>query len=880
MGTDIADYNNDGLTDIIQVDMLPEDNKRQKTTMEAGNYDRFMLNRRLGYEDQYVRNTLQLNNGNGSFSEVGQLAGVYATDWSWSALFADYDNDGWRDLFITNGYMKDMIDLDYIRYNSEESMFGTDEAIQAKLQKEFEKLKRIVVPNYIYRNEQNLIFKDQSQEWGLEEPSTSSGAVYADLDNDGDLDLVVNNINSTAFIYRNNTETLQNQNNFLHIKLKGQAPNLAGIGATVRLRNKGSQQFYEHYLTRGFQSSVDHAIHFGLGQATAVDSVEITWPDGKYQLFTNVRGNQVLQADYRNAAEQKPAPASAPEPLFQQAAERYNIAYKHEEEDYADFKNQPLIPHKLTQSGPGISVGDVNGDGLDDFFVGGSSGHAGTIYYQDKQGKFSPQPLSEAANTADNTGSLLFDADGDGDLDLYTAAGGNEHEANSEKYRHRLYRNDGKGNFMYDTRALPNLVSSSSCVTAADFDKDGDLDLFIGGRNNPRQYPLPGQSSILRNDRGVFTDVTKAVCAELGQPGMVTAAIWTDFDSDSQVDLVVVGEWMPITFFKNDKGKLTNVTPATGLEHTNGWWNSIASGDFDSDGDTDYMAGNLGLNSRYKASEKEPVTLYAKDFDGNGVVDPIVGRYIGGESYPVASRDALTDQIVSMRRRFTSYANYAEVTLDKVFSKEELEGAYIGKSYLFSSSYIENLGNGAFSVKALPVQAQFSPVFGISVADVNKDNNLDAVLVGNSYAAETGTGYYDASYGTVLLGDGKGGFMVGKKTGLMAGGDAKSLARLVTVENKPVLLVGVNSDSLRVFDEANAEERQAVRLRPSDAFADILFKSGVKRREEFNYGAGYLSQSSRTLLLDSENLEEVYITNYQGKRRKIALKQDLLVKKQ
>ncbi|GAA4432751.1 VCBS repeat-containing protein [Pontibacter saemangeumensis] len=879
MGTDIADYNNDGLPDIIQVDMLPEDNKRQKTTMEAGNYDRFMLNRRLGYEDQYVRNTLQLNNGNGTFSEIGQLAGVYATDWSWSALFADYDNDGWRDLFITNGYLKDMIDLDYIRYNSEESMFGTDEAIEAKLQSEFEKLKPIVVPSYIYRNEKDLTFTNRSAAWGLDEPSTSNGAVYADLDNDGDLDLVVNNINSEAFVYRNNAEKLTGGNSYLKVRLRGQAPNLGGIGAKVRLRHRGGQQVYEHHLSRGFQSSVDQAVHFGLGQAATVDSIEITWPDGRYQLLTNVKGKQVLEVDHKNAIHGNPAAMPAPEPLFRAAAGAYHIAYKHEEEDYVDFKNQPLLPHKLTQNGPGICVGDINGDGLDDFFVGGSARRTGTVFLQDGQGGFSARPLGSETNTADDAGAVFFDADADGDLDLYVAAGGNEEAAGSESYRHRLYKNDGSGNFRPDPRAIPRLVSGGSCVVAADFDADGDLDLFVGGRNSPRQYPLPGQSSILLNKNGVFTDATEAVSKELRKIGMVTSALWTDFDLDGQVDLVVAGEWMPVSFFKNDNGKLANVTATVGLEHTNGWWNSIASGDFDNDGDTDYIAGNLGLNTRFKASKKEPVCIYAKDFDGNGVIDPVIGRYIGGESYPVATRDALTDQIVSMRRRFTSYAAYAEVKLDELFSKEELEGAFIGKSYLFSSSYIENLGNGKFAMKALPARAQFSPVFGMSVADVNGDRNLDVVLVGNSDASETGMGHYDASYGTVLLGNGKGGFVTSMSTGFVAGGDTKSLARLITAEGSPLLLVGVNGDSMKVFEEANAGARQVVKLRASDAFADLRYKSGKKRREEFSYGSGYLSQSSRTLLLESDKLEEVIITSYRGERRKVELQQDLIVTK-
>ncbi|WP_245590579.1 VCBS repeat-containing protein [Adhaeribacter aquaticus] len=869
MGTDITDFNNDGLVDIMVLDMLPEDNKRQKTTMDGPNYDRFELNKKMGYEIQYIRNSLQLNNGNGTFSEIGQLAGVYATDWSWSPLFADYDNDGLRDLFITNGYVRDITDLDYVHYQQDAISFGDASSVKER-EKELAGAPKVKIPNYIYQNRGDLTFADKTKDWGLEEPSNSNGAAYADLDNDGDLDLVVNNLNSEAFIYQNNAQQL-NQNHYLNLRLQGAAPNREGIGATIRIKYKGQQQFYEHYPTRGYQSSVDPTVHFGLGKTAVVDSLEVIWPGGRYQLLRNVKPNQILVLDIRQATGTKPAPKPAPAPLFTEASSSFGIAYKHEEDDFIDFKNQPLMPHKLSQGGPGLAVGDVNGDGLDDFFVGGSARRSGTIFYQNHQGKFTSRPLTSVPNTEDDMGALFFDADNDKDLDLYVATGGNEYLNMPQNYLHRLYKNDGKGNFTLDENALPRITSSGSCVTAADYDQDGDLDLFVGGRNNPRQYPMPGQSCLLRNNGGTFTNQTASLCKELETIGMVTTALWTDFDQDGQVDLLVAGEWMPLTFFKNNKGKFTNVTASTGLTHTEGWWNSLLAADFDNDGDMDYVGGNLGLNSRYKASPEQPVTIVAKDFDKSGNVDPVMGYYIQGQNYPAPARDALTDQMVMMRKRFPRYADYAETTFEKLFTKEELEGAYTARSYTFQSSYIENVGNGKFQIKALPMPAQVAPVFGMVASDYNQDGNLDLLLAGNSYAPETAVGYYDAAYGTLLTGNGKGGFaaVAPKQTGFAVKGDAKAMVQLLTRDKEPLVLVSQNSDSLKVFRSKAKAEYQVVPLQATDAYAELEFNNGKKRREEFCYGTTYLSQSCRTLVV--QNASKVTITDFKGNKRAIDL---------
>ncbi|RDC61462.1 VCBS repeat-containing protein [Adhaeribacter pallidiroseus] len=868
MGTDIADYNNDGLVDIMVLDMLPEDNKRQKTTMDVQNYDRFEINKRMGYEIQYVRNSLQLNNGNNTFSEVGQMAGVYATDWSWGPLLADYDNDGWRDLFITNGYVRDITDLDYVHYRQTSLQFGDEKAVAEKEKEAFGQVPKVKIPNYIYQNRHDLTFANKTKTWGLEESSNSNGAVYADLDNDGDLDLAVNNINAEAFIYQNNAEKLE-KNNFLKIKLKGAAPNQEGIGTTIRLKNKGQQQFYEHYLTRGFKSSVDPVVHFGLGKAPVIDSLEITWPDGKYQLLTQVKANQVLTVSYQNATAAKPQAKPNPEAFFKEVAADHTITFKHTEEDYIDFKNQPLMPHKLSQTGPGLAVGDVNGDGLDDFFVGGSARKTGAIFYQDKNGKFTGKPLSTLSNTEDDTGALFFDADNDNDLDLYVATGGNEN-LDPNAYLHRLYKNDGQSNFTLDARALPQIMVSGSVVTAADYDKDGDLDLFVGGRNSPKKYPMPGQSCLLQNNKGTFRNVTSALCKELEKAGMVTAALWTDFDQDNQIDLIVTGEWMPLLFFKNDKGIFKNVTNQTGLTHTEGWWNSLIAGDFDNDGDLDYVAGNLGLNSRFKASPEQPVSLVAKDFDKNGNIDPVMGYYIQGKNYPAPPRDALTDQLVSMRKKFPRYSDYGEATFEQMFTPEELQGAYQAKSYTFSSSYLQNQSHGKFTIKPLPMPAQVAPVYGMLATDFNHDGNLDVMLVGNSYATETAVGYYDASVGTALAGTGQGTFKIipPKATGFNVSGDAKAMVQLLTTNNNSLLVVSQNADSLKVFAPSQNQNNQVIKLQPTDAYADLYFKNGKKRREEFTYGIGYLSQSGRAFI--SQNLSKVIITSFTGKQRQIS----------
>ncbi|WP_181885114.1 VCBS repeat-containing protein [Pontibacter diazotrophicus] len=870
MGTDIADINNDGYQEIMVLDMLPEENKHQKTMLMPANYDRFMMNLELGYEPQYVRNSLQLNNGNGTFSEIGQLAGVSNTDWSWGPLFADFDNDGYRDILVTNGYRKDVTNLDFATYTVGLNKFGTEEANKKEFTKELKKLEGTKTHNYIYRNNKDLTFTDMSEAWGLSDPSYSNGGAYADLDNDGDLDMVVNNIDEEAFVYQNRAESFL-KNNFLKVKFKGTAQNRFGIGAKLKLAYGNKQQVYEHYTHKGYKSTVYNIAHFGLGKDSLVQTLEVIWPDGKSQVLQQVKPNQLLTLDYNNATAKPIAPKPLANILFKEVSDDLGIKYDQKEASYDDFKQEFLLPHKLSQNGPGIAVGDADGNGLEDFYVGGATQHTGMLFLQDENGNFASRPFAKEGTQEEDMGVLFFDADNDGDLDLYVVSGGVENPAGSSDYQDRLYKNDGNGKFALDAKALPATLASGSCVTAADYDRDGDLDLFVGGRVVPGKYPLPAQSYLLQNNGGKFKDVTRTAAKSLTNLGLVTSAIWTDFNQDKQVDLIVVGEWMPVTFFQNKNGVFTDVTAETGLQHTSGWWNNITGADFDGDGDIDYVAGNLGLNSKYKGSAKEPVCIYAKDFDSNGSIDPILFYYIQGKNHPTHPRDGLTSQIVGMRKRFPTYAKYGEATLEDMFLEEELEDAYVVRGEYFKTSYMENLGNGKFKIKALPMQAQFGPVFGISTKDFDGDNKLDLLLIGNSYATEVLTGWYDGLIGLYLKGDGKGGFtpVSVNQSGFMVKEDGKALTEITSAKGETLVLAAVNQGPLRVFKTNNAIANKPVKLEPQDAYGIVTTKDGKKQRYEFYYGGSYLSQGSRTWQLPA-NATAATIYNYKGKGRSIA----------
>jgi len=634
MGCDVADFNNDGLPDIYTLDMLPEDNYRKKMIIPAAGYDKFQLLLRNGYEPQYTRNALQLNNGDGSFSDIAFMAGVSSTDWSWATLFADYDNDGDKDLLVTNGFYRDLGNLDYVNYQSRlNSPMGNQTAKRNQKLKAIKDLAKIPLQDYLFENNNNLTFTKRSTEWGIGEPGFSNGACYADLDNDGDPEIIISEFNGQAKLYRNNAEKLA-RNNYIDIRLKGLVPNLQAIGAKVYLYSGRGLQMQEMNPYRGFESSVDPVLHFGINQNKTVDSIKVIWPNGSIDLKRNVAANQrmTITCGQKNDSSSKQTSSQNTaidrSALFTEITGTPGLTYNHIENEFVDFKIQPLLPHMHSRLGPGLATADINNDGLSDFYVGAGAGHPGCFFIQNKDGNFTKKLLMQDTSCED-MGVLFFDADNDGDADLYVVSGSSEFLPQDKLLQDRLYVNDGKGNFENKPNALPNTLSAGSCVVACDYDKDGDLDLFVGGRISPGSYPLSPQSYLLKNQGGIFTD-RSAELPQSGKLGMVTSALWTDYNNDGWTDLMITGEFMPVMFIKNESGKLNFASPVI-LPQSSGWWNSITAADFDNDGDIDYVVGNLGLNSRHHASAKEPLCIYAKDFDKNGRMDPVMCYFAQGK---------------------------------------------------------------------------------------------------------------------------------------------------------------------------------------------------------------------------------------------------------
>ncbi|MDX2285556.1 MAG: VCBS repeat-containing protein [Bacteroidia bacterium] len=891
MGQDAADINNDGWLDFIALDMLPADNLRKKLMIPGNQYSKYINNERYGYQYQYIRNVLQLNpgirpgfepgQGGAPFSEIGCMSGVFETDWSWSALFADFDHDGFRDLFITNGFPKDITDMDFSVYRA-----GTNRLSTSK-EELLSKIPEVKIPNYLFRNRDGLTFEDKSEAWGIAVPSFTNGAAYADLDRDGDLDLVTSNIDAPAGIFENQLYAPGRKPadaHYIRFALAGAAGNPGGWGSKLWIYAGGRQWYHEHSPVRGYLSTVEPYVHIGLGAAAQVDSVRIRWPDGHEEVQYALPADQVASLSWADA---QPVPAPAPQPRQTRWTEitgSQGLDFLHEEDDFIDFNVQRSLPHKLSQYGPALACGDVNGDGLEDVFIGGPYRFPSVWLMQQRDGSFrkgAPLPGAAPGKREEDTGALLFDADGDGDLDLYLASGGNEHPAGDTAYRDRLYVNLGAGRWTLQRQALPDLRNSSFAVKAADMDRDGDLDVLVTSRLIPQQYPQPASCVLLRNDTRqpdapVFTDVTASWVPALQSIGLTADALWTDANLDGRMDLLLAGEWMSPVLLLNTGERLEPAGPATGLDAYPGWWNSISGGDIDNDGDTDYLLGNLGLNTLYQASPEMPIQAWSADFDANGSEDVIVSAWLKGADgrqapYPVPARDDLISQLVHMRRRFEGYGAYGRAQMDQVLTAEERAKARVLRATWMRSSLLRNLGAGPdgvprFEVIPLPAEAQIAPLYGTSLLDLDGDSWLDVMAVGNAFDPEIFQGRIDALNGWTALGDGRGGFRTEPvyASGFCVPGDGKSLVLLPSA-GRWLALAGQNRGPMRSF-AVPLQPARLIPLQPGDAWAEFTLPHGARRRQECYYGSSFLSQSARCLQVP-EGASQVRIADFQGNIR-------------
>lgn len=806
MGNDMADFNNDGLLDIMVLDMLPDDEEILKRSAGEDAMVVYEIKRKLGYYHQLVRNTLQLNRGNSLFSDIAPLAGVYATDWSWSPLICDLDNDGRKDIFITNGIWQRPNDLDYVRFSSAMQQGRPELTVSDSLYKALlDYMPSVKIANFAFKNNGDLTFSDKAAEWGLDQPVWANGAAYADLDNDGDLDLITNNTNQKASIYRNNADSILS-NTYLKFTLTGNNKNTRGVGAKVQLWVDGTTMYQEQVPTRGFHSSVSNTILFGTGLNQMVDSVRVTWPGGQHQTLVNLVTNKTINLSQHEATDNFSLPAPDMPLMFKDITDQSTLKFRHRENSSMKNSTELLRPHSLGTQGPKLAVGDVNGDKLDDIFIGGARGQPGALFVQTTNAEFIPSknPDFEQDFMSEDVDGAFFDADLDGDLDLYVVSGGDETGRNVNLLQDRLYLNNGQGQFTRATGFLPpGINQNGSCVAPADFDGDGDVDLFIGGRSIPGRYGLNPKSYLFENDgNNHFIDVTASKAPFLSNLGMISDAGWSDINGDGLPDLIVVGEWLPVTILLNKNGLFSDVTSAVGLGSTYGWWNTLTIADVDNDGDEDILAGNLGLNAKIKASNKKPASLYINDFDNNGVLDHILCYYHNGFDVPFATRDELVKQLPGLASKFITYKDYGQVkSIHDIFSREQLELAIVKQAQTFTTSYFQNNGDGTFKEITLPIQTQFSPVFAILATDINHDGRKDLLTGGNFGAAGINYGLYDASYGCFLesANDQKFSSIEPYESGWLLKGEVRDIKLVKLANGNSLLIVARNDDTVQVF---------------------------------------------------------------------------------
>jgi enediyne biosynthesis protein E4 len=883
MGNDVGDINNDALPDIVELDMMPADNYRQKMMMSDITYQTFQNSARFDFMHQYVRNTLQINQGRAIlegdslshpiFSETGYYSGIAQTDWSWAPLLADADNDGYKDLLVSNGLPKDMSDLDFIAYRGQA-------VAKTSLEELLKQVPAVQVNNYVFKNNGNLTFTNQSDNWGWDFATFSAGMATADFDRDGDMDVVINNTNMEATLLENTAANKKDTaSNYLQVQLQGPAQNKSGLGTIVQIFYGSNQQYHECTPYRGYMSSVENIAHFGLGKHTLVDSILTIWPDGKRQIITGVNANKRVQLRYTDATLAPQAQTLRNDTAwFSPVSNKTGLNLQAAEMDFIDFNVQKLLLHKLTQYGPALAAGDVNGDGLDDVIVGGGSPQSASLMLQQTNGTFGRQKIIDSSKKfkyQDDAGICLFDADGDGDLDLYIASGGSENGPGFEAYADNLYINNGKGKFKLLPGAVPANTIPKSCVKAADFDGDGDLDLFVGGRSLPGSYPLPVSSILLQNNSTAtklqFDDVTKTHAPQLLNIGMVCDAVWTDADNDEQPDLLLAGEWMPLLCFKNNKGKLS--LAGTGLQTITGWWNSLAAADIDNDGDMDYVAGNFGTNSFLRASAQQPLKVYAKDFDGTGSTDAVFTYWnrasmadSSQREFPVASRDDLIKEMTAMKGKFTTYAQYAKTDIFGLFGTAQLVGTTQLSANHLTTGWIENKGNLQFVFHAFPAAAQLSAVYGICVQDFNGDGFADVAINGNEYGMAPYLGRCDALNGLILKGDGKGGFvpLPLQQAGFYLPGNGKALVSLAC--GNQLMLAGTQNDGPMQAFALQQPIQKIIRVAGDDVFAITTLKNGARQKIELPYGSSFFSQSARQIIVTAA-MQKIEIVNNKKQRR-------------